>query len=149
MCTKFQVDIFKNGWVVTYNISKTVTFHVISGLNRVFLISFWPIFDALKRVLRSFFAFFAKIWPINMCHGSKSQDFLFDLVLPSDLRWPWPILWSQNTGNDTNVRDTIHADLLALFELNIEILLADVTKPEMSKCRLWPDLWHHWWPRGH
>ena len=33
---------------------------------------------------------------------------------------------------DTNVRDTIHADSLALFELNIEILLADVTKPEKS-----------------
>ena len=32
----------------------------------------------------------------------------------------------------TNVRDTIHADSLALFELNIAILLADVTKPEKS-----------------
>ena len=32
----------------------------------------------------------------------------------------------------TNVRDTIHADSLALFELNIEILLADVTKPAKS-----------------
>ena len=32
----------------------------------------------------------------------------------------------------TNVRDTIHADLLALFVLNIAILLADVTKSEMS-----------------
>ena len=32
----------------------------------------------------------------------------------------------------TNVSDTIPADSLALFELNIEILLADVTKPEKS-----------------
>ena len=32
----------------------------------------------------------------------------------------------------TNVRDTIHADYLALFVLNIAISLADVTKPEMS-----------------
>ena len=32
----------------------------------------------------------------------------------------------------TNVRDTIHADSLALFEFNIAILLADVTKPEKS-----------------
>ena len=31
-----------------------------------------------------------------------------------------------------NVRDTIHADSLALFEFNIKILLADVTKPEKS-----------------
>ena len=33
----------------------------------------------------------------------------------------------------TDVSDTIHADLLASFALNIEILLADVTKPEKSK----------------
>ena len=33
----------------------------------------------------------------------------------------------------TDVCDTIHADLLTLFALNIEILLADVTKPEKSK----------------
>ena len=32
----------------------------------------------------------------------------------------------------TDVSDTIHADSLALFALNIEILLADVTKPEKS-----------------
>ena len=32
----------------------------------------------------------------------------------------------------TNVKDTIHADSLALFEVNIDILLADVTKPEKS-----------------
>ena len=33
----------------------------------------------------------------------------------------------------TDVGDTIHADSLALFALNIEILLAEVTKPEKSK----------------
>ena len=33
----------------------------------------------------------------------------------------------------TDVSDTIHADSLALFALNIEILLANVTKPEKSK----------------
>ena len=31
-----------------------------------------------------------------------------------------------------NVSDTIHAESLALFALNIEIVLADVTKPEKS-----------------
>ena len=35
----------------------------------------------------------------------------------------------------TDVSDPIHADSLALFTLNIEILLADVTKPEKSKSR--------------
>ena len=33
----------------------------------------------------------------------------------------------------TAVCDTINADSLAFFALNIEILLADVTKPEKSK----------------
>ena len=33
----------------------------------------------------------------------------------------------------TDVSDTIHADSLALFALTIEILLADVAKPEKSK----------------
>ena len=33
----------------------------------------------------------------------------------------------------TDVSDTIHADSLALFALNIEIFIADVTKPEKSK----------------
>ena len=33
----------------------------------------------------------------------------------------------------TDVSDTIYADSLALFALNIEILLADVTKSEKSK----------------
>ena len=33
----------------------------------------------------------------------------------------------------TDVSDTIHADSLALLALNIEILLAHVTKPEKSK----------------
>ena len=48
----------------------------------------------------------------------------------------------------TDVSDTIHADSLALFALNIEILLADVTKPQKSKIWLWPDLWRHQWPPG-
>ena len=33
----------------------------------------------------------------------------------------------------TYVSDTIYADSLDLFTLNVEILLADVTKPEKSK----------------
>ena len=35
----------------------------------------------------------------------------------------------------TNVSDTSHADSLALFALNIEILFADVTEPEKSNIR--------------
>ena len=45
------------------------------------------------------------------------SEFWYDMI--------WMIL--------TDVSDTIHADSLASFALNIEILLADVTKPEKSK----------------
>ena len=48
----------------------------------------------------------------------------------------------------TDVSDTIHANSLALFALNITILLANVTKSEKSKILLWPDLWRHKWPPG-
>ena len=58
-------------------------------------------FDASKNVLGSFFAFFVKIWPKNMYRSSKPRNFLVWLFAPGDLRWPWPVLWSQSTGNDT------------------------------------------------
>ena len=46
----------------------------------------------------------------------------------------------------TNVSDTIHAYSLGLFAFNIEILLADVTKPEMSKIFDFDlTLCRHWW----
>ena len=95
MCTKFQVDIFKNGWDMTENMSKTGTFHVISGLYRDFPnYIFLTGFDASKGVLGSFFAFFAKIWPKNMYRSSKSRIFFYWPFLPGDLTWPWPLLWS-------------------------------------------------------
>ena len=52
----------------------------------------------------------------------------------------------------TNVRDTIHADSLELFALNIEILLADATKPEKSniptRLDLTCDVITHQWHLG-
>ena len=101
MCTRFQVDIFKNGWDIAQNMSKTGTFHVISGHYRDFPnFFFWPILT-LQKVLGSFFAFFAKIWPKNMYRSSKSRFFFVWPFSPGDLRWPWPVLWSQSTWNDT------------------------------------------------
>ena len=58
-------------------------------------------FDASKSVLGPFFAFFEKIWPKNMYGSSKSRNFLLDLFLSGDLRWPWTLLWSNSTVNDT------------------------------------------------
>ena len=87
-------------------------------------------FDASKSVLGSFFAFFVRIWPKNMYRSSKSRNFFVWPFLPGDLRWPWPLLWSQSTGNDTYRCQWHYPCRLVGFVC--AILLADVTKPEMS-----------------
>ena len=113
---------------------KTDTFHVISGLYRDFPNFFLTDFDASKSVIGSFFEFFAKIWPKNMYRSSKSRIYLFDLF--HLVTWDDLDLYYGHKAQQmilTDVSDTIHADSLALFALNIEILLADVTKPEKSK----------------
>ena len=99
----------------------------------IFLILFLTDFDASKIVLGSFFAFFAKIWPKNMYRSSKSQFFVSPFYL---VTWDGLHMYYGHKAQEmilTDVSDTIHADSLALFALNIDILLADVTKPEKSK----------------
>ena len=94
---------------------------------------FFDRFWRFKSVLGSFFACFAKIWPKNMYRSSKSRIFLFDLFYLAT--WDDLDLYYGHKSQEmmlTNVSDAIHADSLALFALNIDILLADVTKPEMS-----------------
>ena len=131
MCTKFQVDIFKNGWDTTWNMSKTDTFHIISGLYRDFLnFMFWPILT-LHKVLEGHFSRILRKSDLKTCIAALNHEFFVWPFSPGDLRWTWPVLWSQSTGNDTY--RCHHADSLALFALNIDILLADVTKPEKSK----------------
>ena len=88
-------------------------------------------FYASKSVLMLFFAFLVEIWSKNTYRSSKSRFFyLFYLVTWDDL----DLCYGHKAQEMllTNVSDTIHADSLALFALNIEILLAAVTKPEMS-----------------
>ena len=73
---------------------KQALFTSFRGSTVIFRKVFLTDFDASKSVLGSFFAFFAKIWSKNMYRSSKSRNFLLDLFLPGDLRWPWPLLWS-------------------------------------------------------
>ena len=141
ICTQFQADILKNGRDDINMYVQTGTFPVIAGLTVIFRILFLIDFDASKSVLRSFFASFAKIWPKNMYHSSKSRFFLFDLFYL--VTWDDLDLHHGLKAQEmilTDVSDTIHADSLALFALNIEILLADVIKPEKSKISTltWP-----------
>ena len=90
-------------------------------------------FDASKSVLGHCSRSLRKS-DLKTCIAALNHDFFVWPFSPGDLRWPWPVLWSQSTENDAyRCQWTIHADSLALFALNIEILLADVTKPEKSK----------------
>ena len=85
-------------------------------------------------------------------HSSKSRFFMFGLFIWWPERWPWNTLWSQGTGNDTYKCQRHYQCLFVGFvSANIELWLADVTKPEKSKILTltWPDLWRHWWPRDH
>ena len=121
-------------WLIYYiKHVKNRHFDVISGLYRdfpncIFLTDFY----ASKSVLGSFFAFFVKT-DLKTCITALNPDFLdclFYLVT-----WDNLALCYGHKAQEmifTNVRDTIHADSLALFELDIETLLADVTKPEKS-----------------
>ena len=68
-----------------------------------------------------------------MHRSSKSRFFL--PFSPGDLRDDLDLYYGHKVQEMilTDVSDIIHADSLVLFALNIEILLADVTKPEKSK----------------
>ena len=111
---------------------------------------FWTDFDASKSVLGSFFAFFAKIWPKNMYRSSKSRNFCVWPFSPGDLRWPWPVLWSQSTGNDT-YRCQWHCPCRSIgfvcaLHRNFTRRCHQARKVEFFL--LWPDLWRHQWPLG-
>ena len=114
--------------------SKTGTFHVISGLTVIFRILFFDRFWRFKKCFRVIFRVLCKIWPKNMYRSSKSRKKLFDLF--HLVTWDDLDLYYDHKAQEmilTDVSDTIHVDSLALFALNIEILLADVPKPEKSK----------------
>ena len=113
---------------------KLALFTSFRDLTVISRILFLTDFDASKSVLGSFFAFFEKTWPKTMYRSSKSRKNLFDLF--HLVTWDDLDLYYGHKAQElilTDVSDTIHADSLALFALNIEILLVDVTKPEKSK----------------
>ena len=116
------------------NMSKTGTFHVISGLCRDFPnFVFWPILT-LQKVFKGHFSRSLRKSDLKTCIVALNHEkfvWPFHLVTWDDLDQ----YYSRKAQEMilTDVRDTINADSLALFALNIEILLADVTKPEKSK----------------
>ena len=111
---------------------------------------FFTDFDASKSVLGSFFAFFAKIWPKNMYRSSKSRFFLVWPFSPGDLRWPWPVLWSQSTRNDTYRCQWHYPCRFIGFVLRLTSKFYSPMSPSPKSLKfwLWPDLWRHQWLLG-
>ena len=107
----------------------------------IFRILFLTDFHASKVFLGHFSRSLRKS-DLKTCIPALNHDFflfdLFHLVTWDDL----DLYYGQKAQEMilTDVSDTIHADSLALFPLNIEILLADVTNPEKSKTMTltWP-----------
>ena len=101
----------------------------------IFLILFFDRFWRFKKCFRVIFSVLCENLTLKTCiaalnHEKKFFD-LFHLVTWDDLDLYYG--YKAQEMILTDVSDTIHADSLALFALNIEILLADVTKPEKSK----------------
>ena len=65
MCTKFQVDIFKNGWDITKHVKNRYFLRHFGTLTWFSEFCFLTDFDSSKSDLGSFFTFFTKIWPIG------------------------------------------------------------------------------------
>ena len=74
MSTQFQVDIFKNDWIMTSNMFfNKRNFRVTWGFCRVFRNFIFYRFWRFKKSFRAIFAFFAKIWSRNLYRSSKSR----------------------------------------------------------------------------
>ena len=101
----------------------------------IFRILFFDRFWRFKKCFRVIFSRSLRKSDLKTCIAALNHDFflcdLFHLVTWDDLE----LYYGHKTQKMilTDVSDTIHADSLTLFALNIEILLADVTKPEKSK----------------
>ena len=98
----------------------------------LFFDRFWRFKKCFRFIFR---VFFLRKSDLKTCIAALNHDFfLFDLF--HLMTWYDLDLYYGHKAQEmivTDVSDTIHAGSLALCALNIEILLADVTKPEKSK----------------
>ena len=117
----------------------------------IFLILFFNRFWCFKKCFRViFFAFFAKIWPKNMYRSSKSRKFFAWPFLPGDLTWPWPLLWSSSTVNDTYKCQRHYPCRLVGFVCALHRNFARRCHQarNVEHFDFDSDLWRHSWPRG-
>ena len=121
----FKIKIFKkpynmlegNGWCICAQNFKSISsklaeiwhktcqkqplFTSFRDLTEIFRILLFDRFWRFKKCFRAIFRVLSENLTKNMYRTSKLRNFLLDLFLSGDLRWPWPLLWSQSTVNDT------------------------------------------------
>ena len=112
------------------------SFRDFTVISRIF---FFGRFWRWKRCLRVIFSRSLRKSDLKSCIAALNHEILlFDLFSLGN--WDDLDLYYGHRAQELllkNVSDTIHADSLALFALTIEILHADVTKPEMSNILIW------------
>ena len=115
--------------------SKQVLFTSFRDFTVIFRILFFDRFWRFKKGFRVIFLRSLRKSDLKTCIAALNHEiFMFDLFHP--VTWDDLDLYYGHKAQEmilADVSDTIHADSLAVFALNIEILLADVTKPEKSK----------------
>ena len=115
--------------------SKTGTFTSFRDFTVIFRILFFDRFWCFRRCFTVIFSRSMRKSDLKTCIvSSKSRIFFAWPFLPGDLTWPWPLLWSWSTVNDTYKCQrhwSMPISWLCLC-LASQSLLADVTKPEMS-----------------
>ena len=58
-------------------------------------------FDASKKCFEVIFHVLLRLSDLKTCIAALNHNFFCLTCFPGDLRWPWPLVWSQSTGNDT------------------------------------------------
>ena len=109
---------------------------------------FWPTLT-FQKVLQGHFSRSLRKFDLKTCIAALNSDFfLFDLFYL--VTWDDLDLYCGHRAQDDAYRCQWHypCRFIGFFALNIETLLADVTKPKKSKKNIWPYLWRDQWPPG-
>ena len=128
--------------------SKTSTFHVISGLYRDFPnFVFWPIWT-LKNCVSVIFSRSLRKADLKTCIAALNHIFLFDLfhlVTWDDLE----LYYAHNAQEMIQMSVTISMPIHWLcLRLTSKFYSPMSPSSKSRKFWLWPDLWRHQWPPG-
>ena len=127
--------------------SKTGTFHLISGLYRCFMnFIFWPILT-LQKVFYGHFSRSLRKCGLKTCITALNHDFFyfFHLVTWDDFDLYYGHKAQENLQMSVTLSMPIHWVCLLLTS---KFYSPMSPSPKSRKFLLWPDLWRHQWPPG-